>query len=155
MNTNRWVVVLSISTFICLMALCAFLVMVIKPSRQIVKTNPYVMTVLPAPLITPQMDYLLFKTPTPETSDSLIDTKGISINSVVQIFNTDGAGLRLREGPGITLPVRFVALDSELFEISSGPEESDGYVWWYLVSPYDKDRSGWAASNYLEIIKQE
>jgi len=154
MNVNRWVIIFTIGTFCFLIAICGLGIVIINPPGQVLDSSHYQITMLAAPVMTPQVDYLVYKTPTPEFSNEAIDTKGITINTVVQIFNTDGAGLRLREGPGIMLPVKFIALDSELYEVSAGPEEADGYIWWYLMSPYDENRSGWAASNYLTIIEQ-
>jgi len=28
-------------------------------------------------------------------------------------------------------------------------------VWWFLVSPYDEARSGWAASGYLTVVEKQ
>ena len=42
----------------------------------------------------------------------------------------------------------FLAYDSEVFVIQDGPREVDGYVWWYLVAPYDETRVGWAAADF-------
>lgn len=81
-------------------------------------------------------------------------TEGFKIGSVVQIYNTDGAGLRLRSNPGTASSVQFIGEELELFTVVNGPSEQDGYVWWYLESPYDKSRSGWAAANYLRVIEK-
>ena len=78
----------------------------------------------------------------------------IKIGSVVQIINTEGAGLRLRSEAGISGTVQFLGEELELFEVRDGPSESDGYIWWYLESPYDETRSGWAASDFLVIISE-
>jgi hypothetical protein len=32
--------------------------------------------------------------------------------------------------------------------------EVDGYVWWYLVAPYDETRVGWAAADFLSYIAE-
>jgi hypothetical protein len=104
-------------------------------------------TVIPAPTqtLTPTI------TPTVDPA-SLIDTKGLSIGGAAQISGTGGAGLRLRENAGTEARVKFIAMDSEVFEITQGPVEKDGYVWWYIVSPYDESRSGWAASDFLSVL---
>jgi len=36
--------------------------------------------------------------------------------------------------------------------VRDGPQEADGYTWWYLVAPYDENRAGWAASEFLAAI---
>jgi len=77
----------------------------------------------------------------------------INIGSFVQISGTEGAGLRLRLGPGLGHNPEFLGLESEVFKIEAGPQEADGYIWWYLVAPFEVDRKGWAVSNYLEIVQ--
>ncbi len=76
----------------------------------------------------------------------------IGVGSSVQIFGTEGAGLNIREQPGLGTPIRFVALDSEVFEVRDGPQVVDDITWWFLVTPLDEARSGWAAANYLSLI---
>ena len=51
--------------------------------------------------------------------------------------------------------VIFVALDGEVFEIRDGPVEADDFTWWYLVTPHDDDRTGWAAANFLSLVVPE
>ena len=46
----------------------------------------------------------------------------------------------------------FLGYDSEVFLVKDGPQTVDGYVWWYLVAPYDDTRTGWAASDFLTYI---
>jgi len=76
----------------------------------------------------------------------------IGIGSSVQIFGTEGSGLNIREQPGLNTAVRFVALDSEVFEVRDGPQVIDEITWWFLVTPLDEARSGWAAANYLSLV---
>jgi len=77
------------------------------------------------------------------------------VGAVVQISGTDGAGLRLRSEPGTASEVRFIGMDAEAFEVREGPQDQDDIVWWYLVSPYDEARSGWAASGYLTVVEKQ
>ena len=79
----------------------------------------------------------------------------IGLGSTVQISGTDGSGLNIRSGPGLGTEIRFVALDSEVFEVQDGPEVIDDITWWYLVTPLDEGRSGWAASNYLSLVTSQ
>jgi hypothetical protein len=44
-------------------------------------------------------------------------------------------------------------MDSEVFMVKDGPKDADGFTWWFLEAPYDPQRSGWAASNYLQVIQ--
>jgi hypothetical protein len=76
----------------------------------------------------------------------------IGVGSSVQIFGTEGSGLNIRESPGVSTAVLFVALESEVFEIIDGPIEVDNITWWQLVTPLDSARIGWAASNYLSLV---
>lgn len=77
----------------------------------------------------------------------------ISVGSFVQITGTGGDGLRLRTEPGLSSDVRFLGLDSEVFEIREGPQEIDGHTWWYLVAPFEENRNGWAVSGYLSVVQ--
>lgn len=77
----------------------------------------------------------------------------LSIGDNVQISGTGGDGLRLRSSPGLQGEVLFLGYEGEVFQISDGPEDSDGYIWWYLIAPYDEKVQGWAVSNYLIILQ--
>jgi hypothetical protein len=90
------------------------------------------------------------ESPTP-TPPAAVD--GIFVGGYVQIADTGGQGLRLRSGPGTENPPRFLGMESEVFLVKDGPEESDGFTWWYLEAPYDPGRSGWAASAYLAVVE--
>ncbi|MGD2026287.1 MAG: SH3 domain-containing protein [Anaerolineales bacterium] len=79
----------------------------------------------------------------------------IGVGSSVQIFGTEGSGLNIRVQPGLGTEIRFVALDSEVFEVRDGPEVVDEITWWYLVTPLDENRAGWAAANYLSLVSNE
>ncbi len=113
-----------------------------------------ILTVIPAPTAT--------QLPVTQPSESAAQTPaiipslppGVLGNSVfVQITGTGGDGLRLRTEPGLQGEVRFLGLEAEVFQIMEGPQEKDGYTWWFLVAPYDEDRSGWAVSDFLEVIE--
>lgn len=110
-----------------------------------------VVTVIPAPTMTPTIP--LSHTSTPETTS--IEINGISIGKFVQISGTGGDGLRLRAGPGKDFAPLFLGFESEVFEVKDGPKFSDGITWWYLATPYDKTRSGWAAADYLKVVTVE
>ena len=71
------------------------------------------------------------------------------MGDLVQVQGTQGDGLRLRTGAGLDAEIRLVALESEVFEVQDGPVEADGYMWWFLVNPYDSSMRGWGVANYL------
>jgi hypothetical protein len=112
---------------------------------------PADLTVIPAPTSTPMTtptttpDPLIYGTPT-------LGPDEIGIGGYVQIAGTDGEGLRLRSNPGLDGTPVFLGYDEEVFEVRDGPQALDGYVWWYLVAPYDETRAGWAASDFLGAI---
>lgn len=77
----------------------------------------------------------------------------VAIGAYVQVVGTGGTGLRLRAEPGLEGEVRLLASEAEVFQVTEGPVESSGYIWWYLVGPFDPSRYGWAVSNYLELVQ--
>lgn len=94
-------------------------------------------------------------TPDPSDISSGIPTllpDEIGIGSIVQIVGTEGTGLNIRSQPGLSSSVNFLGYDAEVFEIRDGPVEVDGIVWWYLVTPIDEQRAGWAAVIYLSLV---
>ena len=112
---------------------------------------PADLTVIPAPTSTPLTtptatpDPLIYGTPTLAPDE-------IGTGGYVQITGTDGEGLRLRSDPGLNGTPAFLGYDEEVFEVRDGPQALDGYIWWYLVAPYDETRAGWAASDFLGAI---
>jgi len=112
---------------------------------------PADLTVIPAPTSTlgvtsvATLDPLLAGTPT-------LAPDVIGIGGYVQITGTDGDGLRLRASPGLTGEPVFLGYDEEVFEVRDGPQDADGYTWWYLAAPYDETRVGWAAADFLSPI---
>lgn len=114
------------------------------------------MILVPAPTLTPSPTATQYVTPTATQRPGLPPAAGgIQIGNFVQITGTGGAGLRLRSGPGLNFDSKFLGMDSEVFEVKDGPTEASGIQWWYLVAPYDENRAGWAASNYLQIVTSQ
>lgn len=88
--------------------------------------------------------------PIPGSSDG-----NISIGVSVQINGTGGDGLRLRANPDLKGDVRYLALESEIFQVKDGPRQAGGYTWWFLVAPYDEKVQGWAVANYLKVVPNQ
>ncbi len=147
-QVNAWVLLAALVVVGGLVALLVLLVYYM-PQPAKAEVNP-VLTIIPAPTITPTS---AAPTATP-TLTPPVEVDGISVGRYVQISGTEGAGLRLREGPGTNKAMRFVGMDAEVFLVKDGPQEGDGFTWWYLEAPYDPSRSGWAASKYLTVINQ-
>lgn len=112
---------------------------------------PANLTVFPAatstPIFTPSPTLDPFQIGTPT-----IPAGTIAVGIYVQITGTDGDGLRLRSAPGLATTLLFLGEDSEVFQVRDGPQEVDGYTWWYIVAPYDESRAGWAAANFLSVV---
>lgn len=83
-------------------------------------------------------------TPTPAPGE-------FAINVYVQVA-TGVDALNLRAEPGLTTAPLSLAFNSEVFLVTKGPEQADGYTWWYLTASYDATRAGWAAQDYLTVI---
>jgi hypothetical protein len=101
-------------------------------------------------ITTPTADF--DQTPTPVF---VLPEGVVGIGAYVQVIGTGGAGLRMRDEPGLGGTVNFTALDSEVFLVIDGPVEMDGYTWWHLEAPYDATRNGWSAGDYLNTLEKE
>jgi len=117
--------------------------------------SPAVLTVIPAATVTPTaapptptlpVEPTLTGLPLPPPGD-------VSLEAYVQITGTGGDGLRLRSEPGLDSDVRMLGEEAEVFVVKDGPQEVDGYTWWYLVGPADETRRGWAVANYLMLVQ--
>jgi len=125
-----------------------------RPPRTPTGVVTAALTVIPIPTETPTM------TPTPVENLPNPDeppappTGELVIGAYVKVTGTEGAGLRLRASPGLDYESLFLGVEDEIFEIKDGPQEADGYVWWYLIAPFETSRNGWAVSNFLEPIQE-
>lgn len=146
---NKWVILGAL-------ALAAVLLLITAVSIGLTATRqneafgfaPADLTVIPAPTSTSSA-------PATATIDPFAPTAaptGIAIGNYVQITGTNGEGLRIRSDPGLSGNFEFLGYDSEVFIVQDGPREVDGFVWWYLVAPYDDTRNGWAAADFLAYI---
>ena len=111
-------------------------------------------TIIPAPTLTPTpVPPTVVPTFTP-TSIFFLPEGVIGVGAFVQVTGTQGAGLRMRSEPGLDSQVNFTALDSEVFLVIDGPVDADGYTWWHLEAPYDENRNGWSAGDFLQPIEE-
>ncbi len=97
------------------------------------------LTVIPLPTSTVPV-------PTPTIDASLAASltaqpNQIALNTYVQISGTGTDGLRIRSAPGLNSDTVFRGDESETFMVKDGPQQADGYTWWYLVAPYDSTRA--------------
>lgn len=151
---NVWVVIFSILLALGLLSVFVFTTLISRPANSVSLVSTPLYTIIGAPTKTSTVDPSLVETQTAQNQEVIAPTGEIGIGKVVQIVGTEGAGLRLRQEPGISGLVQFLGDELELFEVKDGPMEGDGYVWWYLESPYDTTRSGWAAADYLQLIEE-
>ena len=109
------------------------------------------LTVIPAETSTPpfQPPTLSPIPPTPRASPTPAPGQ-IAIGVYVQP-STGGEGLRIHIAPSLNAALAFPdpAFDSEVFLVTKGPEQADGYTWWYLTASYDTSRAGWAVQDFL------
>lgn len=90
---------------------------------------------------------------TPTLSGTITPPPGqIAIGAYVQISGTGGDGLRIRSAPGLSSDTVFSGEEAETFQVKDGPQQADGYNWWYIVAPYDNTRAGWAAADFLAVV---
>jgi hypothetical protein len=86
----------------------------------------------------------VYISPTPET---------IGLGKEVIVIDVGDQQLNVRDQPGyLTTTVIFRAPENSVFIISEGPIQADGLSWWRIQDPVNSSRSGWAASNYLQVV---
>lgn len=100
--------------------------------------------------LTPSPTGTATQVPTPTATPP--EAGELSVGELVEVTGTSGDGLRLREAPGLDSTILMLAFENEVFEVREGPSEQDGYLWWYLVNPYDESKVGWGASNFLRPV---
>jgi hypothetical protein len=124
-----------------------------SPAQAFKEAPESALTLIPGPSSTPPSPTALPPpTSAPTPTFAALASGEIGIVSYVQISGTGGVGLNIRSGPGLSGAIQFLGFDAEVFEVREGPQEADGFVWWYLVTPVDEDRAGWAAASFLSIV---
>jgi hypothetical protein len=145
----------TVAVFSLTLAVALFLVFSAFPRETATPAPPEIVVIPPhtstpriptaAPTIVPATDLGIPPSPLPGQ---------IGIGAYVQIYGTEGAALNIRADPTLGDNVLFLAYDAEVFSIGDGPVDADGFTWWYLVTPVDNSRAGWAASNFLTVITE-
>ncbi|MCC6804168.1 MAG: SH3 domain-containing protein [Anaerolineae bacterium] len=75
----------------------------------------------------------------------------ISIGATV-IVNVDG--LNIREAAGTSNKVVTFGNNGDRFTVVDGPQQASNLTWWQITDPDDPARTGWAASDYLDVAMQ-
>jgi hypothetical protein len=148
---NRWVILGAISVAGLLLLITLIAIGWTSPRfSPNVGFAPADLTMIPAPTHTPQFVPTPTFDPSITTPTLLADT--IGIGGYVQISGTEGDGLRIRATAGLNGETVFRGEESEVFLVKDGPQQADGYTWWYLVAPYDETRAGWAVADFLAAV---
>jgi hypothetical protein len=122
-----------------------------RPGRLVLQPATPAVSRIPAPTATATP---LAPTPT-AAAPTAVPTggdAGVSIGDLVEVFGTEGDGVRLRSAPSLEGVILGIAGESEVFEVRDGPVEASGYIWWNLVNPYSPERSGWAVATFLRPL---
>ena len=118
-----------------------------RPETQAIPPASVILNVTPAPTATQAL-------PTPSTIPTATDTPestgALSIGNFIQVTGTGGDGLRLRATPGLSGEIKTLGSEGEVYRVQDGPQEADGYTWWYLVDPDDETRQGWAVADFMQ-----
>jgi 3D (Asp-Asp-Asp) domain-containing protein len=70
----------------------------------------------------------------------------LSVGGMATVVGTDGAGLRVRSGPGVRYPVLILLADGRTVPVVDGPVTAGG-VTWYRVKT--RGPTGWVMARYL------
>ena len=145
---NRWVALASLFIALVLCGLCFLSFLVFLPAENSQGGfSTAVFTLIPFPTDTPMPT----ETPTPAPEAASTRASQLFIGAQVLITGTGGEGLNVRSAPGVDNTSRFLGAENEILQVKDGPVSKDGYTWWYLETPNDKERSGWAVEAFLQI----
>ena len=91
----------------------------------------------------------------PTTAPTTVDDgsgKTFVVGDLVEVYGTGGDGVRLRAEPGLQAAIRGLGMDSDVFQVTDGPVDAAGHIWWHLVNPYDTGQQGWAVAEFLRPL---
>ena len=152
---NLWVVLGAIVLAVVLAGIVFVWVVSSRPAPVPKGAPTAVLLVIPVPTSTPVVPTpIALNTPTPTPTNPPPPPSGpIGIGAYVQVSGTGTDGVRLRAEPGLNSDTLFFGMESEVFQVIDGPRETDGYIWWQLVAPYEETRRGWAVADYLAVFQ--
>ncbi len=87
---------------------------------------------------------LVNETPEPEEQGNNLYIEG----DTVEVFGTEGSGLRMRMGAGTGYDRIKTLDDGAVLEIVGGPKEGDGYVWYQVRD--QTGTTGWVVDSYIQ-----
>ena len=145
---NPWVIAGTILTASLLLLVVYFVSGGELPGGEEPYQGGAVIMVIPVPTATqtpqPTMTPVFLASPTVQMED------GIQQGGYVQVSGTEGEGLRLRTDPSLNEAIAYLGLEGEIFLVTGGPVEGDGFLWWQLEAPLNTSRKGWGVSTYLQ-----
>jgi len=147
---NIWVIFGAVLVFVLLAVFWGTILWAFSPIGPKVIAPTAEITIIPAPTLTMVIVSTPTSTPVPQVEDTAV--VDLLLGSMVEITGTGSDGLRIRSDPGTGGTILFVAKDGERFIVKDGPQEADGYTWYYLVSDDDKSKAGWGAMDYIRVI---
>ncbi len=142
---NPWVIAGAVFIASVLLAVTFLAAGNVTPADQLTYSGEAVLTVIPVPTLTPTVI-----PPTLALTATLETYSGIQVGGYVKISGTEEEGLRFRRNPSLNGEIIYLGLEDEVFLVKDGPEDQDGYLWWYLEATQNEARKGWAVSNYLQ-----
>jgi len=83
----------------------------------------------------------------------IANTPTIRVGGNVEVVNTDGQGVNVRQGPGYGQPVAAVAPEGAVMRVIGGPQtDGQGITWWQVDY---RGLQGWAHGGYLAPTDRE
>jgi len=144
LSTPLWLIgLVAVLVLIALVGLCQ----VTGLARKLGLGAAAVPTPTSTPLPTQTSTPTVALTPTPLSTVTPTPPPQVAVGIQVVVRDTDGAGLRVRSGPGLNQQVIVEVSDGVMLRVLEGPQSADGYTWW-KVQTVD-GQVGWAAANWL------
>jgi len=149
---NPLVIGVAIVVALILFLLTILLLRATRPFQTPSAQTTAILNVIPLSITTQTASPPIYQV-TPTNPSSPESGNVIAVGDHIQIAGTGGDGLRLRINPGLNNQIMFIGVEGEIFTVSDGPREVDGYIWWYLTSIDDETVKGWGVSEYMEEIE--
>lgn len=105
-----------------------------------------------APQIQPPSTYIMLGPTLPPPAITRTP-ESVSVGKIVTVIDVGDQQLNVRDVPGVMgSSVIFRSPEGTRFMVTEGPHLVDGLTWWRIQDPSDNSRTGWAASNYLQVV---
>lgn len=92
-------------------------------------------------------------TAAPTPAPALILPGSMEVGTRVEVIGTGGVGVSIRAEAHTNGERLGVADEGDTLLIVGGPEEADGYTWWFLRDESNAALKGWAVSDYLSPVE--